>query len=150
LPKKLKIADLKRKHDSILRNTLIAKVFYLRNYIEAWGTGTTKMIDLCKENAIPAPQFSERTEGLLVTFKFADLIGVTQQPTLDKSLLSIRQKEILHLLRGKNVLSANEVFEKLKEPPSLRTIKADLSVLKKMGFIEQQGAGRNTRWKSKR
>jgi len=150
LPGKLKLADLTRKHDSVLRNELIAKVFYLRGYIEAWGTGTTKMVDLCKEDAIPAPEFSERTGGLVVTFKFKEPIGVTtRQTAIDRLSLSVRQEEILHILQDKKTLSANEIFSKLKEPPSLRTVKTDLSALQKFGLIEQQGRGPSTVWKIK-
>lgn len=150
LPSKLKLADLKRKHDSILRNELIAKVFYLRGYIEAWGTGTTKMVDLCKADAIPAPKFSERTGGLVVTFKFAEPIGATtRKKAIDRPPLSVRQEEILHVLQDETSLSANDIFAKLKEPPSLRTVKADLSALQKFGLIEQQGKGPSTVWKVK-
>ena len=110
LPKKLQLEDLKHEHDSVLRNELIANVFYLRGYIEAWGTGTTKMIDFCKEDNIPAPKFSERTEGFLVTFKFAEPIGGYKAKELE---LTSRQSEILKLL-GKSPLNSAEIAANLK------------------------------------
>jgi len=146
LPSELKIADLKRKHDSILRNILIAKVFYMRGYIEAWGTGTTRMVELCKKEGLPAPRFSEKTGGLFVTFKFAEPIGATSRQTaIDKVRLSVRQEEVLHILQNKKTLSANEIFSNLKNPPSIRTVKA-LSTLKKLGLVEQKGKGRGAAW----
>ncbi len=103
LPKELKISDLKRKHDSVLRNHLISKVFYLRGYIEAWGTGTTTMNELCKENSIPPIKFSERTGGLVVTFKFATPLG--SHISIKKIELTKRQNEILNLLTKTSLLN---------------------------------------------
>jgi ATP-dependent DNA helicase RecG len=42
--------DLKKTpHESIPRNKKIAHVFYVREFIEKWGSGTTRMLDLCKD-----------------------------------------------------------------------------------------------------
>ena len=112
------------------------------------GTGTTKMIDICKQESIPAPSFAQRTGGLVVTFKFAEPIGMTgKSSAIDQVSLSARQQEILQILKDSKLLSANEIFGKMKQPPSLRTVKADLSALKKLKFIEQEGKGINTLWK---
>jgi len=145
LPNQLKIADLKRKHESVLRNKLIAKIFYLRGYIERWGTGIKKMVDSCKEHGIPMPKFAERTGGFVVTFKFANPIG--PDSIEKKYILNVRQEEILQLLQKNAQLSVNNIFGLLKKQASLRTISADLSTLKKLGYIEQQGMGRSTTWK---
>lgn len=145
LPTKLKLEDLKRKHDSILKNELIAEIFYLRGYIEAWGTGTTRMIAFCKKDMIPAPQFSERTGGFLVTFPFAKSIGTS--PIHKQQVLNARQNEIIQLLNEHAQLNTKDIFALLKIKASLRTVSADLSLLKKEGFVEQQGSGRGTSWK---
>ncbi len=146
LPPSLKIADLKKKHKSDPRNKLIAKVFYDRKYFDGWGTGIVKIFDLCRENDVPEPDYQEYSGGVEVTFRFKEPIGSTGRKAIHKPLLSMRQEEILKLLDDKKQLSANEIFSKLKEPPSLRTVKADLSELKKLGLIEQRGKGPNTIW----
>ncbi len=104
LPQKLTLEDLKREHDSVLRNELIAKIFYLRGYIEAGGTGTTRMVALCKEEGIPAPIFSERTGGFVVTFKFSKPIGANT--VIKKIELTKRQQEIISLLKKYQLNSA--------------------------------------------
>lgn len=149
LPKPLKLADLKRSHESMPRNKLISKVFHARGLIETWGTGTNKMIDLCKADQVPEPIFEEHTGGLNVIFRFKEPIGMSSQKTAKPNLLNIRQEEILQLLQSGKPLSADEIFNQLKTPPSLRTVKADLSVLKKMNLVEQQGKARSTIWKAK-
>lgn len=66
-PKKLMppltIEQLKQKHSGRQRNPLVAAVFYYANLIESWGYGTLKMIELCKKQNLPEPEFVERKEG---------------------------------------------------------------------------------------
>ncbi len=143
LPKKLKLEDLKRKHDSVLRNELIAKIFYLRGYIESWGTGIEKMTDSCKEHGIPAPKFSERTGGLVVTFKFAELIGGYKEKK--EIELTPRQLEILKLLE-KSSLNGTQLAEKLSDTPSVRIIQKDLVILERAGLVSRKGKARAIVW----
>lgn len=143
LPKELKISDLKKKHDSVLRNKLIANVFYLRGYIEAWGTGTITMNDLCKESGIPSVKFSERTGGLVVIFKFAEPLG--SHAKIKKSELTSRQYEILNLLKQSSMNGA-QLAESLSDKVSVRTIQNDLSFLEKLNLIERKGKARSIMW----
>ncbi len=143
LPKKLKLEDLKHAHDSVLRNELIAKVFYLRGYIEAWGTGTTRMIAYCKEDKIPPPKFSERTGGFVVTFKLAEPIGGYKAEKI--YALTARQHEIIKILT-KNFLNATQIAEKLKNNPSVRTIQKDLTQMEKQGLVKREGKARAIVW----
>jgi len=69
LPKPLTIEDLRKKHDSVLRNPLIGKSFFLIKYIEQWGTGTNRMIDWCLNHGLLEPLFEEISGSLVVTFR---------------------------------------------------------------------------------
>lgn len=143
LPKALKISDLKRKHDSVLRNELISRIFYLRGYIEAWGTGTITMNDLCKENRIPPVKFSERTGGLVVTFKFA--VPLSSYVSMEKASLTDRQREILSLL-NQSPLNGARIAESLVGAPSVRTVQKDLVRLEEEQLIERKGKARSIVW----
>lgn len=136
LPNKLKIGDLKRKHDSVLRNELIAEIFYLRGYIEAWGTGIKTMMDSCKEHGIPAPKFSERTEGIEVAFRLAEPIGGYKRKQVFE--LMPRQREILKLLT-KSALNSAQIAEKLKNSPSMRMVQMELKKLEMAGIVKREG-----------
>lgn len=149
LPPQLKVQDLKKRHESYPRNELIATTFYKRGWVEGWGIGTTRMLELCKENDVPEPNFEEYSGGLAVIFKFKESMGVTGKVMPKKQSLTERQEEILSLLRGHNSLSTNEVRALIQNPPTIRTINIELSVLKKLGYVEQQGKARNTTWKAK-
>jgi ATP-dependent DNA helicase RecG len=54
------VEDLyKKEHKSVVRNKLIAQIFYDLGYIEKYGSGTIKIIDLCKQNRLPTPEFKK-------------------------------------------------------------------------------------------
>jgi ATP-dependent DNA helicase RecG len=64
------IEDLyKKEHKSVIRNKLIAQIFYDIGYIEKYGSGTIKIIDLCKRGRIPLPEFKEVSGGFSVVFR---------------------------------------------------------------------------------
>ena len=68
LPDSLTIDQLKSKHNSIPRNRLIADVFFMAGYIEAWGRGIDIMLEGCRQFGIPDPVIVEEQEGISVTF----------------------------------------------------------------------------------
>ncbi|RMD64042.1 AAA family ATPase [Candidatus Parcubacteria bacterium] len=68
LPPPLKPEDLRGPHRSVLRNPLIAQAFYFAGLIERWGTGTTRIIELCRQQGLPEPEFQNQQGGFLVTF----------------------------------------------------------------------------------
>ena len=146
LPKELTLNALKSKHSSVLRNKLIANIFYIRDLIETWGTGTNKMVDLCQKENIPEPIFEENTGGVSVLLRFKMPIG--HHVSLAQESVGLRGQEILDILRvAAEPLSVHDVLLKIVTPPSLRTVKADLSQLQKLGLVEQVGKARNTRWR---
>lgn len=67
LPEGISLSDLKSFHISKPRNPIIADVCFKAGYIEAWGSGTLKIYDSCKEAGLPEPEISEFQNGILVT-----------------------------------------------------------------------------------
>jgi len=149
LPKRLTIDDLKHSHESVLRNELIANTLYIRGYIEKWGTGTNKMIDLCKAEGIPEPTFIERTGELAVIFKFKEIIGAEKPGVMKKTQLTRRQQEILNILNAAETpLSSNEILKQLPILASIRTVQIELSVLKSSNLVKQIGKGKSILWRN--
>ena len=62
LPFGLSTAKLRRAHNSIPANPLLAEPMYLAGYIERMGTGTGDIIRLCKEKGLKAPEFIQEEE----------------------------------------------------------------------------------------
>lgn len=63
LPEGISEEDLKRVHRSKPRNPLIADVCFKGGYIDAWGRGTLKIIETCKEANLPEPLLREEQGG---------------------------------------------------------------------------------------
>lgn len=69
LPGALTIEGLKRTHQSIPRNQLIANLFFHIKYVERWGTGTITIIEEMKKHGLPEPVFEQRDGSFLVTLR---------------------------------------------------------------------------------
>ncbi|MGK9476731.1 ATP-binding protein [Melioribacter sp. OK-6-Me] len=73
LPEGLTFEALKQEHPSRPRNPIIADVCFLGGYIDAWGRGTLKIINSCKEAELPEPEMKESAGGFQVTI-FKDIL----------------------------------------------------------------------------
>ncbi len=71
LPPGITVEDLKKSpHDSRLRNPLLAQVFYFAGWIERWGSGTTMIVELCRQQGLPEPDFrSEKGRFEVIFYK---------------------------------------------------------------------------------
>jgi len=67
LPMGLSMESLRRPHSSKPRNRIIADVCFKGGLIDAWGSGTIRIIDACKESGLPEPELAENSGGFLVT-----------------------------------------------------------------------------------
>jgi ATP-dependent DNA helicase RecG len=101
LPPELPVELMKQSHNSYPYNPIIAEVLFQIKMLEKWGTGVKRIIDVCHENKVPEPEWTNEYGRITVTFK-RDNILVTQQA--DKvsgkvsnklQLLNDRQKAIL-------------------------------------------------------
>lgn len=146
LPSSLTLEDLKKKHKSYPRNKNIARVFYLRRYVETWGTGTTKMVKLCREHGLSDPIFDEYSGGFSVVFTFKDTIGATQLDNVSLYLLSDRQKEIYRIIQERKAIGLVDILSALEHPPSDRMVRKDLDTLRQQGLIRLEGHGKNAKW----
>lgn len=64
LPEGITIKDLKKEHNSILRNPDIAQTCFTRRYIEMLGSGTLRMINDCKINGFKQPKWEEKDKNV--------------------------------------------------------------------------------------
>ncbi len=103
LPQGLSPESLKRQHPSHPRNPLIADLCFKGGYIDAWGRGTLKIVQSCKEAGLPEPEIIEQDGGILVTL-FKDRYN---EAALKKMGLNDRQvKAILYLVEQGNITNS--------------------------------------------
>ncbi|MHB8090525.1 MAG: ATP-binding protein [Syntrophales bacterium] len=54
---------------AVQRNEYLADAFFKGGMIEAWGRGTTKIVDECRKAGLPEPEFREEFGGFSVFFR---------------------------------------------------------------------------------
>lgn len=110
---------LTKPHESKPWNPIIASVFYRAGVIEKWGTGTLNIIDWCKENRNPSPNWKVRTQSVITTFLPSNFFD-TERTSKKIENIQLRpesrpeslEEEIVNLLR-KTPLSKAEIARKL-------------------------------------
>ena len=142
LPPGISVADLKRVHVSHPRNPLIAGVFYRRGLVEQWGRGTQKIVDWCVAAGQPEPEFEESAGAVTVRF----LPSGYSPPLQVSHNLTDRQRRILQILSDGQKRRLQEILAGLENPPAMRTLQDNLSLLRDLGLIECSGRGRGAWW----
>jgi ATP-dependent DNA helicase RecG len=140
LPSTLTIESLKRRHSSKPRNRLIAEMLFKIKYIEKFGSGTTKMIRVCRESGVPEPEFCEQDEDFMVTFRRSSVNVLLDQP----QLLNERQKQVIEYLKTHESITSAELAQ--MAGCAERTARKDLSKLVEWNAIESRKEGKITRY----
>ncbi|MBM4176814.1 MAG: DeoR family transcriptional regulator [Ignavibacteria bacterium] len=141
LPEGLTFEALKRQHPSRPRNPIIADVCFKGGYIEAWGSGTLRIINSCKEAFLPEPEFIEIDGGVRVTV-FKDFLTEEQ---LKKLGLNERQIKAVMYVKENGSISNNEY--QMLCGVSERTATRDLTELVALNVLQQIGkTGKGTKY----
>ena len=145
LPPGITIEDLyKEEHKSVIRNKLIAQIFYDIGYIERYGSGTIKIIKLCQEAGVPIPEFKEVTGGFLVVFR-KDIFTEEYLRKLDLNERQIRAVMYANE-KGRITNAEYQQLTNISKPTATR----DLNELTKKSIFEQIGTtGKGTFYKLK-
>jgi ATP-dependent DNA helicase RecG len=93
LPPGISVEDLTIPHESVLRNPRIADTFFRSGLVEKWGSGTLRVLQLCREHGVDPPVFHETGVSFVVTFHVP--VGVTSVeflPLTDGELRTARKR----------------------------------------------------------
>ncbi len=131
----LTIEELKGEHDSILRNPLIGKNFFLIKYIEQWGTGTNRIIKESLDHGLPEPIFEESGASFVVIFR---------KPIAREELLKLglneRQVKAVEYVEKKGSIT-NKEYQEINNV-SRRTATRDLGDLVHKRMLKRVGIGK--------
>jgi ATP-dependent DNA helicase RecG len=152
LPLGLTLEELKEEHNSRPRNPKIAKACFMAGYIDAWGRGTLKIYNSCKEHGLPEPTIIEKDGGVMVTLlktipvNDGGTIGGTIGGAIGGTIedLTDRQKEILELINRDSKLSIRKLAQTLDINNS--AVQGHLDILREKGIIVRIGKTRGY-WK---
>lgn len=62
------VESIKRPHISYPYNPIIADVLFRTTFLENWGSGTGRIIDACRLQQVPEPQWNINGDFIVVTF----------------------------------------------------------------------------------
>ncbi|MCK5538117.1 MAG: putative DNA binding domain-containing protein [Bacteroidales bacterium] len=141
LPEELTIEDLRIKHASYPRNSIIADVFFKAGLIETWGRGTIKIIEECQKVGLPEPKFEIMSGGIAVTF-FKDRFS--EQQLIEQGLNERQVKAVKYL--KKNDFITNSIYQVICET-SERTALRDLEQLTEKQIFNKTGEKKGTKYK---
>ena len=68
-PAQLSPEKIKLPHESYPYNKLIAQVLYLTTYLEKWGSGAERIIQLCHNQDLPEPEWRNEDNSVSIIFK---------------------------------------------------------------------------------
>ena len=105
LPDEITIEDLKKPHSSYPRNPKLADIFFKGGLIEAWGRGTLRIINSCKEMGLPHPDFKILNGGFCITF----YKNIYSEENLSKLKLSDIQQKIILFTKEKGRVSNSDI-----------------------------------------
>lgn len=138
LPGTLTLDDLRNDHPSVPNNPLIAESLYLTRYIEKAGSGTQRMIELCRAVGLPEPQFEQRSGSFVITL-WRDWLTTE---VLAKYNLNERQMQAVAIVKAQGRITNREYRE--QTGVVIRTASRDLEDLVDKGVLEKVGTtGRN-------
>lgn len=169
LPEGITVTNMFDEHSSMPRNRLIANVFYLAGFIEAWGRGFGIVADTFRKEELEVPTFKEEFGGLIVTIKreifvaiqsggrIDDRTGrivkkndndnenvVSDAVSLSQVYLTDRQQRICKLIEDNPTVSSKQMSQVLSVDP--RTVQRDLAVMQKKGVLIREGNTSAGRW----
>ena len=139
LPPEIPVEKIKEPHKSYPRNKSIAQVLYQTAYLERWGSGVQRILEICKEYGVPEPEWKATPYEVTVTFWRGK--NDTKDDTKE---LTERQNVILSLIRQDDTITIDEMIQKTGVSPI--TIKRDIDTLRKSGIISMEGGRKSGHW----
>lgn len=142
LPPEIPLEKIKEPHRSYPRNKSIAQVLYLTAYLERWGTGVERIVQICKEYGVPEPEWTATAHDVTVTFRRKDKESESQNggnsgENGGENKLTGRQLLIYNTLKTNGENTAKSLARILSM--SQRTVEREISILRNQGYIDKEG-----------
>lgn len=81
LPVGITPENIKHSHASFPYNPLIAEVLYRSSFLESWGSGVSRMVDACRVQGVPEPEYEVNGGFVTIVFRRPDDSEMDQKDT---------------------------------------------------------------------
>ena len=159
-PPQLTEESIRSNHESYPYNKRIAQVLYLTKNLEKWGTGANRMIDLCREQGVPEPEWNVENGTVSIIFKrpFVTLANEessednhrnfieTSQKKCEKFIETLQKKdrEIAELVITNSEITQNEMAKVLGI--TTRAVANRLKSMQERDIIKRVGPDNGGHW----
>jgi ATP-dependent DNA helicase RecG len=149
LPENLTLDDLKKTHLSRPRNKLIANVCYMGGFIDAWGRGTLKIMEACKEAEMGEVEILERNGGIEVVLHKGSVESSGKGSVESSGKGSVESSgkssdKILFILKNTPETTIPELAKEIGI--STRAIEKNLAKLQSTGKLLRVGSTKSGHW----
>lgn len=142
LPRELTVDDLKKPHTSFPANPSLAHVLYLADYAQKAGSGTLEMMEQCKAQHAPEPEFVSVRNREFRAILPRDYL--TEQ-VLSRMGLNERQMKAVRLIKEKGGISLSDV-QIFYKTTTRKTLYRDLQNLVEKKIINSKGDRRGRKY----
>lgn len=137
LVKILDEVQVQLKHNSSPRNPILAHACFLGGYIDAWGRGTLKIINSCKEAGLKEPEIIEKDGGIAMTLFAANY-------PVNVSNLGKTSGKIIDAMRINPYITIPELAELIGV--TTRSIERNIESLKRAKQVQRIGSAKDGYW----
>ena len=145
-PTQLTPENIKLQHESFPYNLKIAQVLYQTNYLENWGSGVKRMMDLCKAQQIAGPEYSWGEDVVAIVFNRRPDSQFDNQND-SQNILSERQKKIVLLIGGDRRISVAMIASSLSL--SEATVYREIKKINTISELYWEGPSKTGHWTGK-
>lgn len=138
-PTQLTPENIKRQHDSYPYNIKIAQVLYQTTYLENWGSGVMRMMDLCKAQHMANPDYQLGENTVTIIFRRRNDSQNDSQKSLNE-----RQKKIVMLMRNDQHISVGSIAVKLSL--SAPTVYREIKKINTVSELYWDGSSKTGHW----
>ena len=138
---------------------MLAEIFYYAGFIESWGHGTIKIVDICIKEGLPEPDFIEENGAMTVVFyKDKSNKEKLEKPILGNSQtlkllhyigtlsLSDRQIKLIDYIKKNKSITLSS-YKALIKNVSEKTLYRDIQDLVSKNILKEIGEKKGRKYK---
>ena len=143
LPDDWTVESLKTKHPSRPYNPDIANCFFRAGLIEAWGRGTIKILNECRQAKVALPVFKYDLSGFVIEFSYIyenrKIIELNRNEKANSP-----EEKIINFISENNNITIGELVQKTNIPKI--SIERFIQKLKDANQLKREGSNKFGKW----
>lgn len=102
-PPEISPENIKQPHESYPYNKKLAQLLYLCNYLEKWGSGAQRIIDLCNNQGIPEPKWIAKNGTITIVFQRS------KETQAEISTCAVDKQAVIDMIGGKLAVTGGKL-----------------------------------------